>query len=104
MAILDIKILANLSLSASQRLLLEEGYILKHTLLEDDEVYDKVCIHPYYLFDKNNKKVDAIYYTEYCIEVPDDDYSDGRTTLEAIRSKWQKNKKIIKNINFYLTL
>ncbi|MFI3229988.1 MAG: hypothetical protein R3Y29_00350 [bacterium] len=96
MAIPNIALLANLSLSASHKLLLEEGYILQDTVLEDDEVYEKKFIDTYYLFNQQGEKLDAIYYIEYCNKVPDDNnYIDGRTTLEAVRAKWQKNNSYI---------
>ncbi len=98
MAILNISFLKNLSLSGAHKLLLEEGYIPQPTILQDVQdvdIYHKKSIDAYYLFDQNNSHIDTIYYIEYCNQVPDDNYIDGRTTLEAVSAMWQKNNLYI---------
>lgn len=87
MAILNIAFLLN----RGHELLLEEGYVCEDTILEDDNIYDKKFIDPYYLYDEKGVKIDAIYYIEYCNQIIDDEYLDGRMKWETIKAKWQKN-------------
>ncbi len=93
MAVLDISVLLN----NGHRRLIEEGYVLEATIEEDDDVYDKRFIDPYYLYNENGERIDTIYYIEYCNYVVDDNYIDGRMTWDTIRAKWQRysdNKEV----------
>ncbi len=92
MSILNLSFLLN----GGHKLLLEEGYILKDTIITDDEQYDKKFIDPYYLYDKHGDELDVIYYIEYCNKVIDDEYLDGRLKWETICMRWEKyvNQKL----------
>lgn len=86
MGILNLSFLLN----GGHKLLLEEGYILKNTIITHDKVYDKKFIDPYYLYDEYGNELDVIYYIEYCNEVIDEEYLYGRMKWEAICIRWEK--------------
>lgn len=70
-----------------EEFLMQEGYI-KESVIEQTTVgYDRRFLYPYVLY-YNNKKIDCIYYVEYCNYVVDDEYTDGRMTWEDIKTEW----------------
>lgn len=85
-------ILQSLSFSMGVNLLLEEGYVAEECIEKEDNSCDKLFLYPYSL--KNNQGIenDIIYWAEYCNQVVDDEYVDGRMTWEPIKTKWIKEK------------
>lgn len=90
MAILCLSFLKSLSFSGAEALLFREGYTKEKRIETDDKFFDAKFIYPYSLFDNNGKKLDCIYYIEYCNQVIDDEYVDGRMTWEAIKTEWRR--------------
>lgn len=90
MAILCLLFLKSLFFSGAEALLFQEGYTEEKRIETDDKFFDAKFIYPYSLFDNNGKKLDCIYYIEYCNQVIDDEYVDGRMTWEDIKTKWQR--------------
>lgn len=81
-------LLQTLSFASAEKLLLQEGYQEEACLEQPDPVYDKVFLYPYTLYDENGKQIDRVFYAEYCSLVADDEYVDGRTTWEGIKTEW----------------
>lgn len=83
-----LNILQGLSFSQGEKMLLEEGYIAQECIEKEDILCDKLFLYPYCLNDNLGKKIDCIYFAEYCNYVIDDEYIDGRMTWEPIKVKW----------------
>ncbi len=83
-------ILNGLSLSAGRKLLSEEGYTEDECIEKDDITYDRLFLYPYLPKDENGNIIDTVYRAEYCNQVVDDEYSDGRMMWEDVKSGWTK--------------
>ena len=88
MPVLNLSFISSLSYIGACNLLLQEGYMEENTFEEEDAVFDKKFITPYSLNDVRGQKIDCIYYVEYCNEVLDTQYVDGRMTWEDIEIGW----------------
>lgn len=88
MAILCLSFLKSLSFGGAEALLFQEGYTEEKYIEKSDEIFDSKFIYPYSLYDSRGKKLDCIYYIEYCNQVIDDEYFDGRMTWETIKTEW----------------
>ena len=70
------------------RILTARRYV-KEPVIEQPVVgYDRKFIYPYVLYDDQKKKMDCIFYIEYCNYVVDDEYADGRMTWEDEKTEW----------------
>lgn len=87
--IINLSFINDLSYIGAYNLLLQEGYV-EETSIEEDEIFNKKCITPFSLYNNQGQKIDCIYYIEYCNEVIDTQYVDGRMTLEEVEVKWKK--------------
>lgn len=83
-----LNILKGLSLCSGEKLLLEEGYTLEECIEQNHTECDKLFLYPYCLYDTQGKRLDCIYFAEYCNYVMDDEYVDGRMTWEPMRAEW----------------
>lgn len=83
-----LNILQGLSFSAGEKMLLEEGYIEEECIEKDDNIYDRIFLYPYCLYDMQGKQIDCIYFAEYCNYVIDGEYIDDRMTYEPVKSEW----------------
>ncbi len=81
-------ILQNLSFSRGVKLLLEEGYIEKECIEIEDRSCDKLFLYPFSLKNSQDIEIDRIYFAEYCNQVIDDEYTDGRMTWEPVKTEW----------------
>lgn len=90
MAVLALGFLRGLSLHGAERLLLQEGYVKEKSTGKEDAVYDRKFLYPYSLYDCSGEKLDCIYYIEYCDQVTDDEYADGRMTWETVKAEWTR--------------
>ena len=91
MAILTLSLLKALSYKGARDLLLQEGYVEEKYYKEQGTSCDKKVLYPYVLYDSKKRKLDCIYYVEYCNWVIDDEYIDGRMTWEDIKTEWTRN-------------
>lgn len=91
MAILSLAFLEGLSYTGARNLLLQEGYVEEAEFEEPDVSCGRKFRYPYVLYDSRKRKIDCIYYTEYCVPVMDVSYTDGRMTWEAVREEWTRN-------------
>ena len=92
MAIVELSFLSSLSYKGAVELLLQEGYVEEKEVEEQDSTCDKKMIYPYVLYDETKRKIDGIFYAEYCNQVVDDKFIDGRMTREPIKTEWRKSK------------
>lgn len=81
--------LNSLSLSGAERLLQEEGYTQSECIEKDDSTYGHVFLYPYILY-CDNRIIDTVYCLEYCSEIEDDEYDDGRMTWEVQKVEWKR--------------
>ena len=80
-----------------EEFLLQEGYV-KEPVIEQPVVgYDRKFIYPYVLYDDQKKKMDCIFYIEYCNYVVDDEYVDGRMTWEDEKTEWIRSETLCKS-------
>ena len=81
MIILDY--IKRLSRNAATRFLLEEGYIEEEYAEQAHDVYDRVFIYPYVLYDEAGQLIDRIGHVEYGIfeKPPGDDF-------EIVKMEW----------------
>ena len=81
MIILDY--IKTLSLNAATRFLLEEGYIEEEYVEQAHDVYDRVFIYPYALYNEASQLIDRIGHVEYgiCERPPGDDF-------EIVKMEW----------------
>lgn len=91
MAILALPLLNTLSLIVAEDLLKQEGYVEEKVIEKQDSTFDRIFLYPYVLYNSENKKMDCIFYVEYCNQVVDDEYVDGRMTWESIKTEWTRN-------------
>lgn len=91
MAILALSFLQSLSFCGAEALLIQEGYVEEDVIEQDDELYERKFLYPYSLYDRNGKRIDCIYYIEYCRQVMDEEYGDGRMTWEDIKTEWRRD-------------
>ena len=68
--------------------LAQEGYIAAECIKKSDDFYDCIFMYPYHLYGQDNQIIDTVYFIEFCVEVEDDEYTDGRKTFEAKDTKW----------------
>ncbi len=85
-----LNILQGLSRGGGKKLLLEEGYQEEERIEKNDPSCDKLFLYPYCLYDAHRKRLDCIYYAEFCNYVIDDEYIDGRMAWEAVKEKWTR--------------
>lgn len=103
MAIVDLKFLNSLFYKSAESLLLQEGYIVEKEIEGKDPNCDKIFLYPYVLYD-DKREIDCIFYTEYCNQVVDDEFIDGRMTWETVKTESRKKRmsltetSLIKNI------
>lgn len=90
MAVLNLFFLQSLSFRGAEKLLLQEGYRKEDCVEQEDEIYDRRFLYPYLLYDCKGNTLDCIYYIEYCNQVIDDEYADGRMTWEALKTEWRR--------------
>lgn len=90
MAVLNLTFLQGLSFHGAERLLLQEGYVKEMCIEKEDTEYERKFLYPYSLYDSKGKKLDCIYYIEYCNQVIDDEYADGRMTWEDVKIEWRR--------------
>ena len=81
MIILDY--IKTLSRNAATRFLLEEGYIEEEYVEQAHDVYDRVFIYPYALYNEAGQLIDRIGHVEYGIfeRPPGDDF-------EIVKMEW----------------
>lgn len=91
MAILALSFLNVLSLKGAEDLLKQEGYVEEKVIEKQDSTCDRIFLYPYILYNSKNKKIDCIFYVEYCNQVVDNEYVDGRMTWESIKAEWIRN-------------
>lgn len=91
MAILALSFLMSLSFHGAEMLLLQEGYEKGNCIEKGDEIYERKFLYPYSLYNHKGDKLDCIYYIEYCKQVIDDEYVDGRMTWEPIKTEWKRS-------------
>ena len=90
MAIVELSFLNSLSYKGAVDLLLQERYVEEKEVEEQDSTCDRKILYPYVLYDDRKRKIDCIFYVEYCNQVVDDEYLDGRMTWEPIKTEWRK--------------
>jgi len=76
--------------SYAVKLLADEGYIAQEGIEEDSDDFARTFLYPYSLYNSDGQLIDTIYYIEYCIEVEDTEYIDGRMTFEAQSCEWKR--------------
>ena len=91
MAALVLPFLNALSHKGAEDLLKQEGYVEEKVIEKQDSTCDRIFFYPYVLYNSENKKIDCIFYVEYCNQVVDDEYVDGRMTWEPIKTEWTRN-------------
>lgn len=91
MAILALSFLNALSLKGAEDLLKQEGYVEEKVIEKQDSTCNKIFLYPYVLYNSEKKKIDCIFYMEYCHQVVDDEYIDGRMTWGLIKTEWTRN-------------
>lgn len=89
MAIVNLSFLSSLSYKGAVDLLLQEGYVEEKEVEAQDATCDRKILYPYVLYDDKERKIDCIFYVEYCNQVVDDEYMDGRMTWEPVKTEWQ---------------
>ena len=90
MAVLNLSFLQALSFLGAEKLLLQEGYVKEECIEKEDKIFERKFLYPYSLYDCEGKKLDCIYYIEYCNQVIDDEHADGRMTWEDVRTEWRR--------------
>ncbi len=83
-----LNILQGLSFRSGEKLLLEEGYAAEKCAEKEDSSCDRLFLYPYYLKDSQGRSIDCICFAEYCNQVIDDEYADGRITWEPVKTEW----------------
>ena len=91
MAILALSFLEELSYKDADNLLLQEGYVEEKVIEKQDSTCDRKFLYPHVLYNSENERVDCIFYVEYCNQVVDDEYIDGRMTWEPVKTEWTRN-------------
>lgn len=90
MPILDLSLLRTPAYKHTMELLLQEGYVEENPREQADPTCDRKFLYPYSLYDSTGKLLDCIVYVEYCNQVIDDEYIDGRMTWEVIKVEWTR--------------
>lgn len=90
MAILNLSFLLALSCKSATELLLQEGYVEEQPREKPSPACDRKFIYPYALYDSTGKQLDCIFYVEYCNQVIDDEYLDGRMSWKVSQTKWTR--------------
>lgn len=91
MAILALSFLNALSLKGAEDLLQQEGYVEEKVIEKHDSGCDRIFLYPYVLYNSEEEQIDCIFYVEYCNQVVDDEYVDGRMAWESIKTEWTRN-------------
>ena len=92
MAIVELSFLNSLSYKGAVELLLQEGYVEEKEIEKQDSTCDKIFLYPYVLYDEK-REIDCLFYIEFCNQVVDDEYIDGRMTWEPVKTEWRKKPK-----------
>ena len=92
MAIVNLCFLNSLSYKSAVNLLLQEGYTVEKEIEKQDSNFNKIFLYPYVLYD-DKREIDCIYYIEYCNQVVDEEFIDGRKTWETVKTEWRKKEK-----------
>ena len=91
MAILALSFLEALSFNGAEDLLLQEGYVVETVIEKQDFTCDRKFLYPHVLYNSKKEKIDCVFYAEYCNQVVDDEYIDGRMTWESVKTEWTRN-------------
>ena len=91
MAILALSFLEALSFKGAEDLLLQEGYVAEKVIEKEDSGCDRIFLYPYVLSNREEEKIDCIFYVEYCKQVVDDEYDDGRMSWDPVKTEWARN-------------
>ena len=79
--------LNTLSLNHALELLRQEGYIAEELIEKSGDNSEHLFIYPYSLYDADNNLIDTVYFIEHCIEIEDDEYTDGRKTQDVQKAE-----------------
>jgi|GEM_PF-1639274 len=81
-----------LSLHSAISYLTGEGYIEEETIEKEHDIYDKVFIYPYALYDENGRIVDRIGLFEYGNreKPPLDDTEDYDEDYDIVKMEWER--------------
>ncbi len=82
--------LNTLSFIHAVNLLKQEGYIEGRCQERADDAFDRVFIYPYTLYNEAGNIIDTVYFVEYCAEIEDDEYIDGRKTWNVLATEWTR--------------
>lgn len=91
MAILELSFIKALSYKGAENLLLQEGYVEEKVIEKQDSACDRKFLYPHVLYNREKEKIDCIFYAEYCNQMVDDEYVDGRMTWEPIKTEWTRD-------------
>lgn len=89
MAVLDLSFLRALSFGGADAMLRQEGYVKEACMETDSGACGRVFRYPYVLY-SGGRRVDRICYVEYCRQVADVEYTDGRMTWEPVKEGWER--------------
>ncbi len=82
--------LNGLSFSGAEELLKQEGYIPGECIEKPAGDCERVFLYPYSLHDADGRLIDRVYHAEYCVEVEDSEYTDGKKTWDVLRAEWMR--------------
>jgi len=74
-----------LSLNSATRYLIEEGYAEEDCIEQKSEVYDRVFIYPYLLYDEKNQIIDRIGHFEYGVFE-----KNGGDDFDIVKMEWKR--------------
>ena len=94
MAVLALSFLQALSFCGAEAMLVEEGYVKEACMEKDSGICKRVFLYPYSLYSREGRKLDCIYYIEYCNQVIDVAYMDGRMTWEDVKTEWARDSSV----------
>jgi len=74
-----------LSLNSARRYLIEEGYTEEECIERCSEVYDRVFIYPYSLYNEKNQLIDRLGHFEYGVFE-----ENGGDDFDIVKMEWRR--------------